>query len=66
MTEVANMQTTKHTNVGMGQIALVGPGESAKAVLGSCIGLALYHPRFEIASFAHIVLAKSDGRDGMP
>ena len=62
----ATMPSTKCTNVGMGQIALVRSGEAAKAVLGSCIGLALYHPRYSVATVAHIVLAKSEGREGMP
>ena len=50
----------------MGQIALIAEDELAGAVLGSCIGLAIYHPRFNVAAVAHIVLAQSAGRSGMP
>ncbi len=37
-----------------------------RAILGSCIGLALYHPGRKIGVMAHIVLAESAGRDGIP
>ena len=65
MTVLANKPKATHTNVGMGQIALVTQNEFARAILGSCIGVAIYHPRFQSAAVAHIVLAKSEGRSGM-
>jgi chemotaxis protein CheD len=53
---------TKETTVGMGQIAAGRESERLKAVLGSCIGLALYHPRLKAAAMAHIVLPDSAQR----
>jgi chemotaxis protein CheD len=41
-------------------------GEQARAVLGSCIGLALYHGRRKVAILAHIVLPQSQDRPGPP
>ncbi len=52
--------------VGMGQIVTVTQPEVARAVLGSCIGLTLYHPRVRAGTMAHIVLPRSSGRSGPP
>lgn len=52
--------------VGMAQIALVERGDTAKAVLGSCIGLVLYHPLKKAAAVAHIVLPRGENRPGPP
>ena len=35
-----------------------------KAILGSCVGVVLYHPVRKTAAMAHIVLPESAGRDG--
>ena len=51
-------------SVGMGQIALLLPEGVGRAVLGSCVGLVLYEPSRRFAAMAHIVLPKSEGRDG--
>ncbi len=58
--------TTLETLVGMGQIAAGGPPQKMRAVVGSCIALALYHPRLKRGVMAHIVLPDSAGRDGTP
>jgi chemotaxis protein CheD len=59
--------TAKETLVGMGQLAAGRAPERMKAVLGSCIGLAIYHPRLKTGIMAHIVLPDSAGRkDGKP
>lgn len=50
----------------MAQLALIAQGESAKAVLGSCIGLVLYHETRQAAAVAHIVLPRSQDRGGPP
>ena len=47
--------------VEMGRIAVVRAPESLVAILGSCIGVTLYHPRFRIGAMAHVVLPKSSG-----
>jgi chemotaxis protein CheD len=51
-------------NVGMAQIALVAQGEVARAVLGSCIGLVIYHEPKRTAAVAHIVLPQGQDRPG--
>ena len=53
-------------SVGMGQIALGHKAGRLTAVLGSCIGLVLSHPRLQVAALAHIVLPQSSGREGLP
>lgn len=58
--------TTPIPMVGMGQIQFIEPNELAKAVLGSCIGLALFHPRLRIGCLAHIVLPAAENREGPP
>ena len=42
------------------------PPQQMKAVVGSCIALALYHPGRKTGVMAHIVLPDSAGRDGTP
>jgi len=59
-------EKTKEVLVGMGQIAAGRAPVRMKAVLGSCIGLVLYHPRLQAGVFAHIVLPDSGGRSGTP
>jgi chemotaxis protein CheD len=56
----------RETLVGMGQIAAGRAPERMKSVLGSCIGLAIYHPRLKTGAVAHVVLADSAGRGGAP
>jgi chemotaxis protein CheD len=51
---------------GMGQIVVVAGEESARAVLGSCVGVTLYDPIEKIGALAHIVLPRADGRPGLP
>jgi chemotaxis protein CheD len=36
------------------------------AVLGSCVGLAIYDPQACVGAFAHILLPRSEGRAGPP
>ncbi len=57
---------TLETLVGMGQVVAGGPPQKMKAVVGSCIALALYHPRLKRGVMAHIVLPDSAGRGGTP
>lgn len=56
---------TVHT-AGMGQAVLGRAADSLVAVLGSCIGVALYHPRLHVGALAHVVLPDSNGRTGPP
>jgi chemotaxis protein CheD len=50
----------------MGQAAVAPPGGALQAVLGSCIGLAIYHPRLKRSALAHVVLPDSHGNNGSP
>lgn len=52
--------------VGMGQIAIAQSPQRLRAIVGSCIGLALYDPVNKAAVLAHVVLPESAGRDGAP
>ena len=52
------------SNVSMGQVLVAHAGETLGSVLGSCIGLILYHPHLKVGAMAHIVLPDSAGRDG--
>jgi chemotaxis protein CheD len=52
--------------VGMGQVVTGRTPQRMRAILGSCIGLVLYHPRCKTGAMAHIVLPESAGRDGSP
>ncbi len=54
------------TSVGMGQIAVAKGPARLTAVLGSCIGVALYHERLHLGSLAHVVLPKPSTRATPP
>ncbi|MDA7978636.1 MAG: chemotaxis protein CheD [Pirellulales bacterium] len=60
------LASKKEPLVGMGQVVMVGRADLSRAVLGSCVGLVLYHARLGIGSLAHIVLPSSEGRQGPP
>jgi chemotaxis protein CheD len=63
MTTTTKAQTTqREALVGMGQISAGKAPHRMKAVLGSCIGLVLYHPRLKAGAMAHVVLPESAGR----
>lgn len=66
MSTLAVKDMAKETLVGMGQIAAGPAPQRMRAILGSCIGLALYHPRLKTGALAHIVLPDSAGRTGAP
>lgn len=51
-------------NVGMGQIEIVESDGVARSILGSCIGLVLYHQARRVAAVGHIVLPECGGRPG--
>jgi chemotaxis protein CheD len=66
MTTATTIATPKETLVGMGQIASGSMPQQMKAIVGSCIALALHHPRLKAGVFAHVVLPDSAGRPGPP
>ena len=53
-------------NVCIGQIAIADSSGLLRSVLGSCVGVALYHPRKRVGVLAHVVLPASEGRSGHP
>lgn len=50
--------------VGMGQVAAAEGPQRLRSVLGSCVGVVLYHPRTHRGTLAHVVLPDSAGRSG--
>ena len=56
----ATAADTQH--VGMGQIAMARAPARLAAVLGSCVGVALYDPRSQWGALGHVVLPDSHGR----
>lgn len=58
------IETGSSANVGIGQVAIARQGGTLKTVVGSCIGVVLYHPRIQLGALGHIVLPRSAGRQG--
>ena len=50
--------------VGMGQAAVAQNPDRLSAVLGSCVGVTLFHPRLQLGALGHVVLPDSHGRAG--
>jgi len=57
-----NLKSLPETLVGMGQIAFGQAPARLASILGSCIGVSLYHPRTRHAVLAHVILPDSQGR----
>ncbi len=66
MTTRMAVDCEKNQSVGMGQILLASAPGQLNAVLGSCVGIALYHRRLKLGALAHVVLPDSTGRPGLP
>ena len=67
MSETSTLERTPAAaHVGMGQAAVAPPGGTLQAVVGSCIGLAVYHPRLKRSALAHVVLPASHGNVSCP
>jgi chemotaxis protein CheD len=62
----ATIKKKAFPSVGMGQLLVAQGPDQLIAILGSCIGVALFHPRSKIAALAHVVLPHSHGREGLP
>lgn len=54
------------TLVGMGQIVFGHQDDKLTTVLGSCVGIVIYHARLRLAAVAHVVLPSSVNKDGAP
>ncbi len=63
-----SLKTGKTIKVLIGQIALTRAPNTLEAVLGSCVGLAIYDEVEGIAAMAHILLPRSGGEStgGLP
>ena len=59
-------ETVETSMVGMGQIAVVRNSGRLSAVLGSCIGVAFYHPRLRLGAMGHVVLPRANGQATTP
>ena len=60
------MSSTTPINVRMGELATGGPETEFRALLGSCIGVALFDGILHIGGLAHVVLPSKSGHDGPP
>ena len=54
------------TSVGMGQVTFARGPARLSAVLGSCVGVALFHPRARLGALAHVVLPRALKTAGAP
>lgn len=59
---VTERVTEETINVGMGQAVVARSPVKLTAVLGSCVGICLWHPRSRIGGMAHAVLPQSNGQ----
>ena len=66
MTSGMATETRTCATVEMGRIAVARDPESLTAILGSCVGVTLYHPRSRIGAMAHVVLPESRGGNALP
>jgi len=66
MPDTMTLEKSSALHVGMGQAAVAPAGGALQAVLGSCIGLAIYHPRLKRSALAHVVLPDSHGNNTCP
>jgi chemotaxis protein CheD len=64
MTTIATIEAPQVTQVGMGQAVVAQKPNRLTAVLGSCVGVVLYHPRLHVGAMSHVVLPDSNGRSG--
>jgi chemotaxis protein CheD len=62
MTTCMAVESVDNKSVGMGQVLLATAPGHLNAVLGSCVGVALYHRRLKLGALAHVVLPDSAGR----
>jgi chemotaxis protein CheD len=60
----AILEKQKAQSVGMGELVVATGPACLSSILGSCVGLVLFHPRRQIGGLAHVVLPKAEGRLG--
>lgn len=59
-------RSTADVSVGMGQATVIEAPGRLRAILGSCVAVALHHPGRRVGGLAHVVLPKSNGQTGLP
>lgn len=59
MESAARTRNSDRKMVGMGELAVAAAPATLSAVLGSCIGVTLYHPRLRVGALAHVVLPQA-------
>ena len=59
-------ETEKETMVGMGQALARRAPERLWSILGSCVAVALCHPKRQVGAMCHVVLPSAVGRSGSP
>ncbi len=66
MAALTAVAVPRTVSVGMGQVTAGGPPSRLGAVLGSCLGVALFHRRLRLGALSHVVLPDSSGREALP
>lgn len=66
MTMPTAVATPQVMSIGMGQIGIGSREDRLSAVLGSCVGVVVYHRRLFVGAMSHVVLPDSNGRDAVP
>ncbi len=66
MNALATEEEIQTATVGMGQIVAARKPARLSSVLGSCVGVAIYHPRLGVGGLAHVVLPHANGRSDNP
>jgi chemotaxis protein CheD len=54
------------TFVGMGEATVAQNSGRLMGILGSCVGVTLYHPPLKLGALAHVVLPQSNGGNELP
>jgi chemotaxis protein CheD len=62
---IAN-KSANHQAVGIGQAVMAAEPASLTTILGSCIAVTLYSPRFRMGMLSHVVLPRSTGATNYP
>ncbi|MDZ7619348.1 MAG: chemotaxis protein CheD [Patescibacteria group bacterium] len=66
MSVLTAVATPQVMSIGMGQTGIGQRSTRLTAVLGSCLGVAIYHRRLFLGAMVHIVLPESSGREAAP
>ncbi len=62
----AILDRVEESSVGMGLAVLAAAPARLTAILGSCVGVAIYCPELRLGMLSHVVLPRSNGRRACP